>query len=161
MAKPGSFWNTERDAYLQQHYNRGALGSRQIGEYLGTTHSAVVGRARRLGLSEDMTLAKQRRSQATKRQRRQKPTAPPQPPKTTPPASAARTAARRSQPPMTAAPTMTSPWKTCQWIEADTKITADTPRCGCKTVHGSSWCSTHFPVVFARSRWIESDREAA
>ena len=43
------FWGAEQDAVIIEHYNK--MRAKQIAELLGVTKNAVIGRAKRLGLS--------------------------------------------------------------------------------------------------------------
>ena len=43
------FWGAEQDAVIIEHYNK--MRAKQIAELLGITKNAVIGRAKRLGLS--------------------------------------------------------------------------------------------------------------
>ena len=46
------FWGAEQDAVIIEHYNK--MRSKQIAQMLNVTKNAVIGRAKRLGLSRTM-----------------------------------------------------------------------------------------------------------
>lgn len=145
-------WRTEWDSELRDNYNvPGGLSARQLAKALGTTKGSVVGRARFIGLQQSS--GKPRKPNPERRacsEALKFPTAvgtvEPIVPIATPPKPAPATIAHDFKPMQPS-----SPWHTCQWIEATTDL-GNAPRCGAKTIPGRSWCPEHAAIVWAPSR---------
>jgi len=149
-------WRTEWDSELRDNYNvPGGLSAKQLAETLGTTKGSVVGRARYIGLQKGS--GKPRKPNPERRacvDVLKMPTAvgtvEPVLPISNPPRPAPATIDRTFQPVRPS-----SPWKTCQWIDAHTDL-ANAHRCGAKTISGRSWCPEHAAIVWASPRKDEA-----
>lgn len=135
-------WRSQgADNFLRAEYNQGRHSVREIAARYAITLGVVLRRAKTLGL----TRSKSVRSVAKRNSLPSLVVQPihtisnpslPQLPKLTRASKALRS------------PQSWSPFKTCQWIEADG--TTETSRCGCPTLPGKSWCQEHYDVVYVR-----------
>ena len=144
-------WDAADDARLTLLWAEG-MSTVQIGIRIGRTKSAVIGRARRLGLvprpSPLPVPPKPRAVQVAPRAPQTPSPESPAPPKVSPhPPAASRLpeilppAARTPNPPPTRPVAFSIP-KTCQWIEDSGA------KCGDSTVDHGSWCAAHRRRVF-------------
>jgi len=154
-------WDPADDARLTLLWAEG-MSTVQIGLRIGRTKSAVIGRARRLGLlprpSPLPVPPKPRAVQAaSKPPQTLSPESPPRmvpphPPAPGPKPETLPPAARTPNPPSTRPVAFSTP-KTCQWTDSDR---APWVWCGAPTVEHGPWCAEH-----RRRCWASNPRALA
>jgi GcrA cell cycle regulator len=152
-------WTEERIAELRRLWDQGLAGS-AIARQLGTSKSAVVGKAHRLGLSGRPSPIRRgpRRMTTARAVRRERvaavidrPVAGQQPAERgagSLPAGRAVLAQRRL------AGALPAP-KTCQWIDRDDGPFGDADKCGQPSAHGKPYCADHWRRAWRRVGTVE------
>ena len=125
-------WDAAADATLRWHW-AGPLSTLQIGEAMGLTKSAVIGRAHRLGLPARPSPIRGQRAEARPAARKKR--SPPAPPVAPPAQSVA-------PPPAPPRVVTAPPPRSCQWIEGPARGAA-TVFCGAPARPASSYCEAH------------------
>jgi GcrA cell cycle regulator len=156
-------WDADDDARLTLLWAEG-MSTVQIGLRIGRTKSAVIGRARRLGLlprpsplpgpPKPRAVQAAPRAPQTSSPEPQACIVPPHPPASGPSPETLPPAARTPNPPTTRPVAFSIP-KTCQWIEPN----CDGPpwlMCGAPTVEHGPWCAEH-----RRRCWASNPRALA
>lgn len=142
-------WTDERCAELRRLWALNISGS-VIARQLGTTKSAVVGKAHRLGLAGRPSPIRPRR-QPTQHRRREvlEPARERQAAQGQLPAGRTVLAQRRL------AGALPAP-KTCQWIQRDDAPFADADKCGQASEPGKSYCEAHWRRAWRKTGVAEA-----
>lgn len=130
----GDTWTAERDAELSEHWRAGELTTRQIGEKMGTTKSAIAGRIFRLQSSGRLPA---RAKSPTKPQTKQAPL----PAGVLPPPKPAPKPAAIPKP-RAVLPIGGVRVRECQWVHGEPDR-GPWRYCGCPAMPGKPYCGDH------------------